>query len=80
MRKKSIAETSNVRSGFESSERLASERKYYAYSLRPNKQGNTFSESRIVQAGHSAEVGVTDQVMALLHGEPEAGRRMQVQF
>lgn len=30
--------------------------------------------------GDPAEVGVTDQVMTLLHGEPEAGRRKQVQF
>lgn len=77
IRKKSNIEASNIQPGFES---VANERKYYSYSLTPKKEGNSLSGSRIIKIGDPAKVGVTNQVMALLHNEPEVGRRMQVQF
>jgi hypothetical protein len=80
IRKKTNIEASNVRVGSESAVEFTKGKRYYAYSLTPKKEKNTSCGSRTVEGAEPAEVDVTDQVMALLHGEPEGGRRMQVQF
>lgn len=78
-KKMNIEEANNVRLGSESAVDVTKGRRYYAYSLTP-KERKTSCGNRIMEDADPAEVDVTDQVMALLHGEPEGGRRMQVQF
>lgn len=78
-KKTNIEEASNVKFGSESGVDVTKGRRYYAYSLTP-KERTTSCGNKIMEDADPAEVDVTDQVMALLHGEPEAGRRMQVQF
>jgi hypothetical protein len=75
-----IEEGSNIRFGSESALDVAKGRRYYACSLTPKEEQKTSCGSRTMEDEDPAEVDVTDQVMALLHGEPQAGRRMQVQF
>jgi hypothetical protein len=79
-KKMNIDQTSNVRVGTESAVEVTKGRRYYAYSLTPKVEKKSSRGSRIMEDADPAEVDVTNQVMALLHGEPEAGRRMQVQF
>lgn len=80
IRKKSDIEARNFRSVSGNAERVTNERKYYAYTLKPKKEEKSLSRSRMMKVGDPEEVGDPDQVMALLHGQPEAGRGIQVQF
>jgi hypothetical protein len=75
-----IEQTSNVRAGTESAMEVTKGRRYCTYSLTPKMEKKHSRGSGMMVDADSAEVDVTDQVMALLHGEPEARRRMQVQF
>jgi hypothetical protein len=79
-KKMNIEQTSNVRLGTERAMEVTKGKKYYAYSLTPKTEKKSSRGSRIMEDADPPEVDVTDQVMALLHGEPEEGRRMQVQF
>jgi hypothetical protein len=79
-KKMNIEQTSKVRVGTESGVEVTKGRRYYAYSITPKMENKTSRGSRMLEDAVPAEVDVTDQVMSLLHGEPEAGRRMQVQF
>jgi hypothetical protein len=79
-KKTNIEEASNVRVGSESAVDVTKGKAYYAYSVTPKKEKKISCGSRMMEDACPAEVDVTDQVMALLHGEPEGGRRMQVQF
>ncbi|GFG30750.1 hypothetical protein Cfor_00156, partial [Coptotermes formosanus] len=80
IRKKSDTESRNVLSGGEHTARFTQGKRCYAYSLTPKKEKNTSSRSIRMNGADPAEGNVTEQAMALLHGERDAARRMQMQF